>query len=413
MYSALVSEREYSRLVVKGLGPIAEADVALRPLTLILGENNTGKSWLASVIWGLESRQPFFTAQQGGKGRKKPRKAALELESALSHLDANGFVRGLLGEEASVELLQWMPSENRVGDEHTLIQELMASSRRSEDSARMLRKLGESGVFEQLLDFILDLRGWCPFLPAPRTGFMLAYPALVGAAVHELGPRGRRDVKLTRPMASFVQSLARQRSPEVESPYKEIADFLVRESSVDVAPVIDESSAIARYQFKLEDGRELPVHLGSSLATEVAPILLTLRAGTAIELLVLEEPESHMHPRMQRVLARVVCRLVRAGVRVVLTSHSENFCQQLSNLVKLGSLGKEQRAAIGSRFGYTPQEYLLATEVAAYELCRGADGRTRTQPLDVGQFGIATPSFNSALLDFANEVGALDDAIAG
>lgn len=41
------------RLEVKDLGRVGHADLELRPLTLIVGENNTGKSYLTSLLWGL------------------------------------------------------------------------------------------------------------------------------------------------------------------------------------------------------------------------------------------------------------------------------------------------------------------------------------------------------------------------
>ena len=38
-------------LEVTDFGPIAEAKVELRPLTVFIGPSNTGKSWLAMLIY--------------------------------------------------------------------------------------------------------------------------------------------------------------------------------------------------------------------------------------------------------------------------------------------------------------------------------------------------------------------------
>ena len=46
------SELSY-RLRVRDFGPIAEADVTLRPLTVFVGPSNTGKSYLATLIYAL------------------------------------------------------------------------------------------------------------------------------------------------------------------------------------------------------------------------------------------------------------------------------------------------------------------------------------------------------------------------
>ena len=40
-------------LEVKDFGPIVEAKIALRPLTVFIGASNTGKSYLAILIYAL------------------------------------------------------------------------------------------------------------------------------------------------------------------------------------------------------------------------------------------------------------------------------------------------------------------------------------------------------------------------
>ena len=46
-------------LSVRNFGPIAEADIELRPLSVFVGPSNTGKSYLATLIYALHQ---FFGA---------------------------------------------------------------------------------------------------------------------------------------------------------------------------------------------------------------------------------------------------------------------------------------------------------------------------------------------------------------
>jgi predicted ATPase len=71
-----------------------------------------------------------------------------------------------------------------------------------------------------------------------------------------------------------------------------------------------------------------------------------LRHLERFPVLVLEEPEAHLHPELQRVVAQVVVRLIRKGVCVWITTHSEIFCQQINNFIKLGSLPEEKEHAV-------------------------------------------------------------------
>jgi predicted ATPase len=40
-------------LAIENFGLIEKADITLRPLTIFLGENNTGKSYVAQLIYAL------------------------------------------------------------------------------------------------------------------------------------------------------------------------------------------------------------------------------------------------------------------------------------------------------------------------------------------------------------------------
>ena len=50
---------------VENFGPIEKADIDLRPLTIFVGESNTGKTYLATLIYALDrafegiSKVPF------------------------------------------------------------------------------------------------------------------------------------------------------------------------------------------------------------------------------------------------------------------------------------------------------------------------------------------------------------------
>ncbi len=49
----------FPQLSVSNFGPIQEAEITLRPLTVFIGPSNTGKSYLASLIYALHN---YFTS---------------------------------------------------------------------------------------------------------------------------------------------------------------------------------------------------------------------------------------------------------------------------------------------------------------------------------------------------------------
>ena len=60
---ATPTQTEPLQLSVSNFGPIAKADIDLRPLTVFVGPSNTGKSYLAILIYALHK---FFSRYVGG-----------------------------------------------------------------------------------------------------------------------------------------------------------------------------------------------------------------------------------------------------------------------------------------------------------------------------------------------------------
>lgn len=144
----------------------------------------------------------------------------------------------------------------------------------------------------------------------------------------------------------------------------------------------------------------------SSMVSELAPLILFLkhlvRPG---DLLILEEPESHLHPASQRRMAQGIVRLVNAGVRVLITTHSDYFVGQLNNLLQVGrASGRTLK-----RKGFEAADGLKAEDVSAYHFhWDDAGGGSRIIPLTVTPgFGIDAPDFARVSVDLYEETISL------
>ena len=92
-----------------------------------------------------------------------------------------------------------------------------------------------------------------------------------------------------------------------------------------------------------ETTETLRLSQSSSMVSELAPLVLFLRGiVNPGDLLIIEEPESHLHPDAQTAIARTLARLVREGVRLVITTHSDWLLQQLGNLIREGEANKQK-----------------------------------------------------------------------
>jgi hypothetical protein len=72
--------------------------------------------------------------------------------------------------------------------------------------------------------------------------------------------------------------------------------------------------------------------------SQVLPVLVSLLVARAGQLVFLEQPELHLHPRAQVALAPILARAARRGVRVMVETHSSLLILALQTLVAAGDL---------------------------------------------------------------------------
>ena len=93
----------------------------------------------------------------------------------------------------------------------------------------------------------------------------------------------------------------------------------------------------------ISGGARVPLHFASALVGEVAGLMLAsaplVRNGG---ILLVEEPEAQLHPRMHVLLPIVFYALAARGVRVVLTTHSDILVSVAAALTVLADRGAER-----------------------------------------------------------------------
>ena len=91
-----------------------------------------------------------------------------------------------------------------------------------------------------------------------------------------------------------------------------------------------------------DTGEEVRLTRAASMVSELAPVVLFLRSGIRPgDMLIIEEPEAHLHPGAQTDIALTLAGLVRAGVRVVVTTHSDWLLKETANLMRIGDLKRK------------------------------------------------------------------------
>lgn len=130
-------------------------------------------------------------------------------------------------------------------------------------------------------------------------------------------------------------------------------------------------------------------------------------------LLMIDEPELSLHPENQRRIARLFARLANIGVKVFITTHSDYIVKELNTLIMLNH-DKPHLKKVAEENGYQDNELIKADQVKVYiadkallPLEEGQKRRKRDHtlvPADIDpEFGIEVGSFDKTI-DAMNEI---------
>jgi len=75
------------------------------------------------------------------------------------------------------------------------------------------------------------------------------------------------------------------------------------------------------------------------------------------DLLIIDEPELNLHPKNQRKIARLLASLVNCGLKILITTHSDYILRELNNLILLSGDSPHLKQIVKER-GYTDKELL-------------------------------------------------------
>ncbi len=138
----------------------------------------------------------------------------------------------------------------------------------------------------------------------------------------------------------------------------------------------------------------IPLHLASSSARGLSDLYFFLRyAASQGQLLIIDEPESHLDTANQVQFARLLARSVSAGLRLMITTHSDYIVKELNNLIMISRDFPEKDRVIG-KLGYRAEDELRPEIVRAYVAEGGGLSKC-----DIGLYGIVMPVFDHTIND--------------
>lgn len=303
----------------------ATLDLPLAPLTVLSGTNAAGKS---TIVQSLLLLHQALAEAESREGRR-----SLSLDGPLVSLgtvadvisqDPGGKTFGIAltadngfeiswtfsgGDDrsnelaAKVDVVEWSPSEKAYGE---------------------LLPLSARNAGAELFNGLNALR----YVPADRIGPAEAYP-LVEPELHQsLGPQANRAIGTLR-WRGLEPVLEELRYPDrtITPPLLQQVEAWLRDLfpgvRIEVRPVAHAN--LVTLGIRTRDGTSFhrPNNVGFGIPY-VLPIIVALLTAPPAGLVILENPEAHLHPRAQVQIARLIARVVAEGRQVIVETHSDH-----------------------------------------------------------------------------------------
>ena len=441
---------------LKNIGILKQAEFSLGDLTLICGENNTGKTYAACALYGfLNSWRRFIRFPISNAQIQQALTEAVKID--LAQATDNVLTQACKKYTEQLHKIFAAPEGTFQNSEFHLVpdeidlrdkkfnsrltsrqnpafifakskgsEEVILTSRGSEEQEREI----DADSVKSAIDFVMLTDVFSDSLPKPfifsaeRTGVAVFRKELDFARNRLIEEMGRSDQKVDLRELLFK---AYQNYPEpVEDNVnftRQLEDIGKRKSFIskeypeileDFADIIGGEYVITQNDqlYYIPKGTRLKLTMveSSSSVRSLLDISFYLRhVAKKGDLLMVDEPELSLHPENQRRIARLFARLANLGVKVFVTTHSDYIVKELNTLIMLNS-DKPHLKRVAEENGYRDSELIKADQVKVYvakkallPLEEGQKRRRREHTLVPAKihpkFGIGVDSFDKTIDD--------------
>ena len=446
------------KITLKNLGILKHAEFSVGDLTIICGENNTGKTYATYALYGFlaDWRKhigfPLDTMLVQGLltegALKVPLKPYVDMTGRMLARACKRYTNRLDDVFSAAEgqfsnsefhlqldIPNILDKELKGEIEITQERHFAYSKRRGSDELTVTLMMGkeqEKPINSSLAGFvanaIISNAIFADSFPTPfissaeRTGVAIFRKELNFARNRVLEEMGRTDQKIDPREILFKahQSYPQPIEDNVDF-IRELEELTKRKSYIakEDPKVLETFASIIGGEYTITQNDQLyytpkgtrlrlTMDQSSSAVRSLLDIGFYLRhVARKGDLLMVDEPELNLHPANQRRVARLFARLVNLGVKVFITTHSDYIIKELNTLIMLNH-DKPHLKRIAEENGYRQSELISSDQVKVYM------AREELMPLEEGQkrrrrghtlveadidpvLGIEAPSFDKTI----------------
>ena len=435
----------------ENIGPIKKAELELGDLTIIAGQNNTGKTYLAHTLynflnfWKNNEFNLFNALKYPKKYEEKIKEIVKQIErtgSAEITLDEYNYMSGWLFktiselfskeflhrsfssskeefEKASFELVENKSMKGEIFVWHTskkkaLIKCFFQNNRLKFeiDNLEYVKSSKQLEWAYTALGEVVRQNIMSPFiLHTHRSSIPIFYKELDftrNRLVQEL--QTSWDTENFNPL-EFIEKRSARYAASIQNNINFIRDLphIVKQKSELPTDVVSLLKNIVGGDYKVEkdvikfisnkrgkNRYEIPLHLASSSVCGMPGLYFYLKhSAEKGDILIIDEPESYLSPSNQILMARLLALCVNNGIKVLITTHSDYIVKEINNLIMLHQDFEDKQEFLKKYKEYNENDRLDPNSVKAY-ICENGG----LSPCDIDERGIKEMSvFDDAIDD--------------
>ncbi len=109
------------------------------------------------------------------------------------------------------------------------------------------------------------------------------------------------------------------------------------------------------------------------------------------DLLIIEEPEAHLHPVNHRIFVKYMVRAINQGLKIMISTNSDYIIGQIDNMINLGNLSQDNL----SKLNYGKEDILNFNDINIYDFKRNMDGTYDVFNIDIKEDGLFEDNFRT------------------
>jgi predicted ATPase len=457
-------------LHVENFGMIKKADITPSAITFFIGDNNSGKSYLMTLLYGILSdkfngmlscvmglfNHHFDKIIENGLSGKyenniynSTENDLLEVQKILNsslEKSKNGFIKDLFNKKIPIESLRLslnikysfkidfngerVVSENN--DDNSEIERFYRivftgfKNGNKTFSARLPKNNNNSDQYnikgfsvfmiQLLIDYMIKdglPGGEFPiYLPASRTGLLLTAKPLVNCLIMEENSydypvkKYNNIPRFTLPVKDFFNFIASLSADDKIFKGERKRVVSFIEKNVIGEKIIINKSPLPYYLYKREKHSAIFPVQVSSGALMAVAPISMVIQRCDMGCLMIEEPEMGLHPALQKQMGRLLVQIANKVCPVIVSTYCEIIVQHVVNMAKLKN--HPDCLALKKEFGYSQDDLIEKDEFAIYQFDTH-DNQTTVKKLEwFDKNGIVVQTFIDSISAMVDETMKFD-----